>query len=70
MSAHRPDMQSKGAIILRVDHDISKTHSRSYVSENIPYSDAHFTILKYRLRASACSRMLLPLAGSVPVGTK
>ena len=41
-------MRSKPVAALLVDLDIAKTHSRPYVSDDNPYSEAQFKTLKYR----------------------
>ena len=41
-------MRSKPVAALLVDLDIAKSHSRPYVSDDNPYSEAHFKTLKYR----------------------
>jgi len=41
-------MTSKGVGQLLADLGVTKTHSRPYVSDDNPYSEAHFKILKYR----------------------
>jgi putative transposase len=41
-------MRSKSVAQLLVDLDVTKTHSRPYVSDDNPYSEAQFKTLKYR----------------------
>lgn len=41
-------MTSKGVEQLLVDLGVTKTHSRPHVSDDNPYSEAHFKTLKYR----------------------
>jgi len=41
-------MRSKPVATLLVDLDVAKTHSRPHVSDDNPYSEAHFKTLKYR----------------------
>ena len=41
-------MRSKPVAALLVDLGVEKTHSRPYVSDDNPYSEAHFKTLKYR----------------------
>src|SRR5664279_3173180 len=41
-------MRSKPVAALLVDLDVTKTHSRPYVSDDNPYSEAQFKTLKYR----------------------
>lgn len=41
-------MRSKPVAALLVDLDITKTHSRPYVSDDNPFSEAQFKTLKYR----------------------
>ena len=41
-------MRSKPVAALLVDLDITKSHSRPYVSDDNPYSEAQFKTLKYR----------------------
>jgi len=41
-------MRSKPVAALLVDLDVAKTHSRPHVSDDNPYSEAHFKTLKYR----------------------
>ena len=41
-------MTSKSVAFLLVDLGITKTHSRPHVSNDNPYSEAHFKTLKYR----------------------
>ena len=41
-------MRSKPVAALLVDLDIAKSHSRPYVSDDNPYSEAQFKTLKYR----------------------
>ena len=41
-------MRSKMVAELLVDLDVTKSHSRPYVSDDNPYSEAHFKTLKYR----------------------
>ena len=41
-------MRSKPVAALLVDLDVAKTHSRPYVSDDNPYSEAQFKTLKYR----------------------
>ena len=41
-------MTSKGVAHLLSDLGVTKTHSRPYVSDDNPYSEAHFKTLKYR----------------------
>ena len=41
-------MRSKPVAALLVDRDIAKRHSRPYVSDDNPYSEAQFKTLKYR----------------------
>lgn len=41
-------MRSKPVTALLVDLDVAKTHSRPYVSDDNPYSEAQFKTLKYR----------------------
>ncbi len=40
-------MKSKGVAQLLVDLGVTKTHSRPYVSNDNPYSESQFKILKY-----------------------
>lgn len=41
-------MRSKMVAELLVDLEVTKSHSRPYVSDETPYSEAHFKTLKYR----------------------
>jgi putative transposase len=41
-------MRSKSVAQLLVDLDVTKTHGRPHVSDDNPYSEAHFKTLKYR----------------------
>jgi putative transposase len=41
-------MRSKPVAALLVDLDITKSHSRPYVSDDNPYSEAQFKTLKYQ----------------------
>ena len=41
-------MRSKPVAALLVDLDVAKSHSRPYVSDDNPYSEAQFKTLKYR----------------------
>ncbi len=41
-------MRSKPVAALLVDLQVTKTHSRPHVSDDNPYSEAHFKTLKYR----------------------
>jgi putative transposase len=41
-------MRSKTVAALLIDLDVAKTHSRPYVSDDNPYSEAQFKTLKYR----------------------
>ena len=41
-------MRSKPVAALLVDLEVAKTHSRPHVSDDNPYSEAHFKTLKYR----------------------
>jgi putative transposase len=41
-------MRSKSVAELLVDLDVTKTHSRPHVSDDNPFSEAHFKTLKYR----------------------
>ena len=41
-------MRSKMVAELLVDLEVTKSHSRPYVSDDNPYSEAHFKTLKYR----------------------
>ena len=41
-------MRSKQVASLLVDLDVAKTHSRPHVSDDNPYSEAHFKTFKYR----------------------
>ena len=41
-------MRSKTVAALLVDLEVAKTHSRPHVSDDNPYSEAHFKTLKYR----------------------
>ena len=41
-------MRSKPVAALLVDLDIAKSHSRPYVSDDNPYSEAQFKTMKYR----------------------
>ena len=41
-------MKSKGVAFLLADLGVTKTHSRPYVSDDNPFSEAHFKTLKYR----------------------
>lgn len=41
-------MRSKPVAALLVDLQVAKTHSRPHVSDDNPYSEAHFKTLKYR----------------------
>ena len=54
-------MRSKPVAALLVELDITKSHSRPYVSDDNPYSEAQFKTLKCTGRisrnASAASRM-------------
>ena len=43
-----PSMKSKLVANLLADLSITKTHSRPHVSDDNPYSEAHFKTLKYR----------------------
>jgi putative transposase len=43
-----PAMRSKPVAWLLADLGVTKTHSRPYVSDDNPYSEAHFKTLKYR----------------------
>ena len=41
-------MKSKPVALLLADHGVTKTHSRPHVSNDNPFSEAHFKTLKYR----------------------
>ena len=41
-------MRSKPVAALLIDLDVTKTHSRPYVSDDNPYSEAQFKTMKYR----------------------
>ena len=41
-------MRSKPVALLLADLGVTKTHSRPHVSNDNPYSEAHFKTLKYR----------------------
>ena len=41
-------MRSKSLALLLADLGVTKTHSRPYVSNDNPYSEAQFKTLKYR----------------------
>jgi putative transposase len=41
-------MTSKSLALLLVDLGVVKTHSRPHVSDDNPFSEAHFKTLKYR----------------------
>ena len=41
-------MRSKPVAALLIDLEVTKSHSRPYVSDDNPYSEAHFKTLKYR----------------------
>lgn len=41
-------MRSKPVAMLLVDLDVAKSHSRPHVSDDNPYSEAHFKTLKYQ----------------------
>ena len=43
-----PAMTSKPVAFLLADLGITKTHSRPHVSNDNPFSEAHFKTLKYR----------------------
>ena len=43
-----PSMRSKPVAFLLADLGVTKTHSRPYVSDDNPYSEAQFKTLKYR----------------------
>jgi putative transposase len=43
-----PSMRSKPVAFLMADLGITKTHSRPHVSDDNPFSEAHFKTLKYR----------------------
>jgi len=43
-----PSMKSKAVALLLADLSITKTHSRPYVSNDNPFSEAQFKTLKYR----------------------
>jgi putative transposase len=43
-----PSMTSKPVALLLADLGVTRTHSRPYVSNDNPYSEAHFKTLKYR----------------------
>ena len=43
-----PSMTSKTVALLLADLGVTKTHSRPYVSDDNPYSEAQFKTLKYR----------------------
>ena len=40
-------MRSKSLALLLADLGVNKTHSRPHVSNDNPYSEAHFKTLKY-----------------------
>jgi putative transposase len=42
-------MKSKPVALLMSDLGVTKTHSRPHVSDDNPFSEAHFKTLKYRL---------------------
>ena len=48
-------MRSKPVAALLVDLDITKSHSRPYVSDDNPYSEAQVKTLKYRKRLGEAS---------------
>ena len=65
-------MRSKPVAALLFDRDVTKTHSRPYVSDDNPYSEAQFKTLKYRLisrLASAALRMPAAIASGSSGGT-
>lgn len=43
-----PSMRSKALALMLADLGVTKTHSRPHVSNDNPYSEAHFKTLKYR----------------------
>jgi putative transposase len=43
-----PSMKSGGVALLYANLGVTKTHSRPHVSNDNPFSEAHFKILKYR----------------------
>lgn len=43
-----PSMKSKTVALLLADLGVTKSHSRPHVSDDNPYSEAHFKTLKYR----------------------
>lgn len=43
----RSSMKSKAVALLLADLGIAKTHSRPYVSDDNPYSESQFKMLKY-----------------------
>lgn len=43
-----PSMKSKALALLYADLSVTKTHSRPHVSDDNPFSEAHFKTLKYR----------------------
>lgn len=65
-------MRSKPVASLLVDLDITKSHSRPYTSDDKPYSEAQFKMLKYRPdspSAFAHSKMHAPSAKPSSLGT-
>jgi putative transposase len=47
-------MKSKPVAMMLADLGVTKTHSRPHVSDDNPYSEAHFKTLKYRPDFPAC----------------
>lgn len=45
---HGSSMKSKAVALMLSDLGVTKTHSRPYVSDDNPYSEAQFKTLKYR----------------------
>src|SRR5438874_13092500 len=45
---HGPSMTSKSVALLLSDLAVTKTHSRPYVSNDNPFSEAQFKTMKYR----------------------
>jgi len=65
-------MRSKTVAELLLDLEVTKSHSRPYVSDDNPFSEAHFKTLKYRPdfpQRFGCIEMPVPTASSSSPGT-
>ena len=65
-------MKAKATALLLADLGVTKSHSRPHVSNDNPFSEAHFKTLKYQPAfpsASAASRMPRRSAGASSPGT-